>query len=250
MEKAIKNPQGNRADRASDILFIPLNSELINAVFFQRIGFADLFYGVAETHSCFDFLLDERKNFFVAQSRLNGIAFDDDDHFAFDRGKIEVNEFAERTAQVFFVEFGDFPGNAGFSVSEYMKEVLHRRSDAMRRFIKNHRFRFVFYFFDFPDPFAFFRRKKSVKIEMVGAKPRTDQSGDEGVSAVDDRNGDVVFDAMPDKDRAGIGNSGIARVAGQSGFFIRFQHCDDLFARLLFIVLMTGNEGFLDTEGF
>jgi len=158
----------------------------------------------------------------------------------FERGE-ELGEFA---AAEFFVELGDFAGDAGGAVAENFTGVSDTFRDAVRSFVKNDGAILDAQALEGAAAFAAAIREKAYKEKFFIGEPTGGQRRKKCRWPGNRNDGNMMAEAESDEAMARIGNQRHARVADERDFRALFERDEQFGGARHFIVLVVADERF------
>jgi hypothetical protein len=169
---------------------------------------------------------------------------DEERDFAFGGTVFEGSEkLGKFAAAEFFVELGDFAGDARGAVAEDLACVGHAFRDAVRGFIKNDGAILDAQAFEGAAAFAGAGREKTNEEKFFVGQAAGGKRGKKRRRSGDGDDRYVMPQAESDQSMAGIGNEGHARVADEGDFCALLER-DEQFGRAgHFVVLVVADEG-------
>jgi hypothetical protein len=155
-------------------------------------------------------------------------------------------EFAECTAKKFFVDFGDFAGEAGRAVAEDFFGVRNGLCDAMWGFVEDKRAIFEAESLEGAMAFAGAGGKKAHEEEFLVGKAGCREGSEERRRAWDGNYGDLMTGAEGDEAIARVADERHPCIANKGDFGALLHGDDELRSAGHFVVFVITDEGLRD----
>jgi hypothetical protein len=155
----------------------------------------------------------------------------------------DLGEFA---AEEFFVQLGDFPGEAGRAVAENFDGVGDAFLHAVRRFVENDGAILDAKAFERAVAFAGARGEEADEEKLFVGKAGSGERREERGGAGDGNDGNLVAKAKSDEAVAGIGDQRHARVADERNFGALLESDKKLWRAGQLVVFMIADERLRD----
>jgi len=151
-------------------------------------------------------------------------------------------DFGEFAAKKFFVELGDFAGEAGGAVAEDFAGVGDGFGDAMRSFVKDERAVFDAEALEGAAALAAAGGEKADEEKLFIGQAGGGKGSEQCGGAWNGHDGDFVAEAKRDEAVAGVGDEGHASVADESDFRALLDGKDQFRGASEFIVFVVADE--------